>query len=105
MDCDVAAVVELIVAVVYSERGDAPIKVLPSENTSNWGKPEESFTTNKEPDNWSSIANNSPKLPTTLNTVEPLPTTSRGLLEPDTTKLPVISVLPSNPTLPVALRT
>ena len=35
MDSDVAAKVAFIVAVVYSERGSAPIKVLPSENTSN----------------------------------------------------------------------
>ena len=96
MDSDVAAAVALIVAVVYNERGSAPIRVLPSENTSNCGIPEESFITNNEPDKTSSIANNSPKLPTTLNTVEPLPITSTGLLDPDTTKLPVITAEPEN---------
>ena len=96
MDSDVAANVAFIVAVVYSERGSAPIKVLPSENISNWESPAASFITNSEPDKTSSIANNSPKLPCTLNTVEPLPIISKGLLEPDTNKLPVITAEPEN---------
>ena len=96
MDSDVAANVAFIVAVVYNERGSDPIKVLPSDNTSNWGSPEMSFTTSNEPDKTSSIANNSPKLPTTLNTVEPLPIISRGLLEPDIVRLPVITASPVN---------
>jgi len=42
----------------------------------------------------SSIENSVPVLPIISNTVEPLPITSNGLLEPDTNKLPVITAVP-----------
>ena len=95
-DWEVEASDIVVMAVVYSERGSAPIKVLPSENTSNCESPPESFIVNSEPDNWSSMANNSPKLPCTLNIVEPLPIISNGRLEPDIYKLPVITAEPEN---------
>ena len=70
-----------------------------SENTSNIGIPEISFTANNEPDNESFTWNKRPAVPSTVNTPEPLPRSAKAFLdpvivvEPDTVKEPVIAAL------------